>query len=215
MATGLTADVLVAGAGPTGLTVALQLHDHGAGVRIVDRRPEAFRPSRAMIVQPRTLEVLRPLDVTDALLDRGDRAPQALLHLGRRQVPVSLGDLTLPDTAFPHLTLLRQMDVEEVLIEALARRGVAVERGTELVGMRPDPGSVLATRRSLAGTQEARFRFLAACDGQASRARTLAGIGWHGGPYREDAVLADLELDTELAPGVGHVVAPRGAPAVP
>jgi glycine/D-amino acid oxidase-like deaminating enzyme len=78
-------DVLVVGAGPTGLTTALQAHDHGAEVRIVEQRPRAFRPSRAMIVHPRTLESLRPLGVTDALLDRGDRAPKAELDLRRRR----------------------------------------------------------------------------------------------------------------------------------
>ena len=66
-------DVLVVGAGPTGLTTALQAHDNGATVRIVERRPEAFRPSRAMIMHSRTLESLRPLGVTDSLLDRGDQ----------------------------------------------------------------------------------------------------------------------------------------------
>ncbi|MFJ8817523.1 FAD-dependent monooxygenase [Amycolatopsis thermoflava] len=212
MAAGLdrvSADVLVAGAGPTGLTAALVLHDHGAAVRIVDRRPAAFRPSRAMIVHPRTLEVLRPLGVTAALLDRGDRSPEAELHLGRRRVRVRLNALDLPDTAFPHLTLLRQMDVEDVLLGALARRGVRVERGTELAGLRAGPGSVTATLRSAAGAREERYRFLAGCDGQASAVRAQAGLGWRGGPYREDALLADLDLDTGLTPGVAHVVAGR------
>ena len=66
----LTADILVAGAGPAGLALALQAHDHGAVVRVVDRRPEAIRPSRALILHARTLEVLRPLGVTQALLAR-------------------------------------------------------------------------------------------------------------------------------------------------
>ena len=64
-------DVLVVGAGPTGLTLALQASEHGASVRIVERRTDAFRPSRAMIVHPRTLEVLRPLGVTHDLVARG------------------------------------------------------------------------------------------------------------------------------------------------
>ena len=55
------ADILVAGAGPAELALALQAHDHGAVVRVVERRPEAFRPSRALILHSRTLEVLRPL----------------------------------------------------------------------------------------------------------------------------------------------------------
>src|SRR5918912_547683 len=75
-------DVLVVGAGPTGLALALQAHAHGARVRVVERRPEAFRPSRALIVHARTLEVLRPLGVVDALLARTDTAPTARLHVG-------------------------------------------------------------------------------------------------------------------------------------
>ena len=82
------ADILVAGACPGGLALALQAHDHGAAVRIIDRRPEAYRPSRALILHARTLEVLRPLAVTGALLARADTAPAADLHLGDRVVRV-------------------------------------------------------------------------------------------------------------------------------
>ena len=85
---GLTADILVAGAGPAGLALALQAHAHGAAVRIIDRRPEAARPSRALILHARTLEVLRPLGVTQALLARADTAPAADLRLGARAVRV-------------------------------------------------------------------------------------------------------------------------------
>ena len=122
--------ILVAGAGPAGL--ALQAHDHGAVVRVIDRRPEAVRLSRALILHARTLEVLRPLGVTRALLARADIAPTADPRLGFRVVRVTFGDLALPDTAFPHLSLVRQMDVERVLAQALADRGVEVERDTEL-----------------------------------------------------------------------------------
>jgi magnesium-transporting ATPase (P-type) len=114
----------VAGAGPAGLALALQAHDHGATVRIVDRRPEAVRPSRALILHARTLEVLRPIGVTSALPARADTAPAADLRLGGRAVRVTFGDLALPDTAFSHLTLVRQMEVERVLAGALADRGV-------------------------------------------------------------------------------------------
>ena len=72
----------MAGAGPAGLALALQAHDHGAVVRVVDRRPEAVRPSRALILHARTLEVLRPLGVDEALLARADIAPAADLRLG-------------------------------------------------------------------------------------------------------------------------------------
>ncbi len=101
-------DVLVVGAGPTGLAAALIAHDHGAHVRIVDRRPDAPRFSRAFLVQSRTLEVLRPHGVTDELLALGDSNPQVHLHLRRRCVPVHVGEIRLPDTAFPNFLLVRQ-----------------------------------------------------------------------------------------------------------
>ncbi|MEV0283555.1 FAD-dependent monooxygenase [Kribbella sp. NPDC050820] len=205
-------DVLVVGAGPAGLTTALQAVAHGASVRVVERRPDAFRPSRALIVHPRTLECLRPLGVTGELLDRGDIAPRAELHLGHRRVSVELSGLDLPDTAFPHLTLVRQADVEEVLAQALARRGVTIERGVELTDAAftgYGGGLVRATLRSAAGIEDTTCRFVAGCDGPDSTVRRLAGIGWRGASYRQEVVLADVELTGDLSPGVVHVAAGR------
>jgi 2-polyprenyl-6-methoxyphenol hydroxylase-like FAD-dependent oxidoreductase len=201
--------VLVAGAGPAGLALALQAHAHGAAVRIIDRRPEAGRPSRALILHARTLEVLRPLGVTQALLARADIAPAADLRLGSRVVRVTLGDLALPDTAFPHLSLVRQMDVERVLAQALTDRGVTVERGTELAAVREEPGGVRAVLRSTAGAEEARFGFAAGCDGPASTVRAQAGLGWTGRLYPVEIVLADAELDGDLPDDAAQVVAGR------
>jgi 2-polyprenyl-6-methoxyphenol hydroxylase-like FAD-dependent oxidoreductase len=95
------ADLLVVGAGPTGLALALQAHDHGARVRVVERRT-GRRPSRALVVHPRTLEQLRPLGVVPALAARADRDPEARLHLGAREVAVRIADLAVPGTAFGH-----------------------------------------------------------------------------------------------------------------
>ena len=203
------ADILVAGAGPAGLTLALQAHDHGAAVRVIDRRPEAARPSRALILHSRTLEVLRPLGVTQALLARADIAPAADLRLGSRMVRVTLGGLALPDTAYPHLSLIRQADVERVLARALADRGIHVEHGTELAEVRDRPGAVRATLRSPAGTEEVLSGFVAGCDGPASTVRAQAGIGWPGDQYPVEVILADAELDGDLADDAATVVAGR------
>jgi 2-polyprenyl-6-methoxyphenol hydroxylase-like FAD-dependent oxidoreductase len=204
-----TTDILVVGAGPAGLALALQAHDHGAAVRIIDRRPEADRPSRALILHSRTLEVLRPLGVTQALLARADIAPTADLQLGSRVIQVTLADLALPDTAFPHLSLIRQMDVERVLAEALADRGVEIERGTELTGLCDGPDGVRTVLRSPRMGGEALFGVAVGCDGPASTVRAQAGIGWPGRTYPVEIVLADAELDGDLARDTARVVAGR------
>ncbi|HSP53707.1 MAG TPA: FAD-dependent monooxygenase [Cryobacterium sp.] len=208
---GPPAEILVVGAGTTGLALALQAHDHGARVRIVDRRPELFRPSRAMLMHPRTLEVLRPLGVTDALLAHGDTAASAQLHLRSRVVSVRIEALDLPGTAFPHLLLIRQADVEAVLAEALEQRGVRVERGAELVGFRLRPRRAVIRRAG--ELTEIPYRYLVGCDGAASLVRGRVGA-WRGGDYAQEVVLADLDLrptgsSGSLEPGATHVVAAR------
>jgi 2-polyprenyl-6-methoxyphenol hydroxylase-like FAD-dependent oxidoreductase len=203
-------DVLVVGAGPTGLALALQAHDHGARVAVLERRPDRWRPSRALIMHPRTLEVLRPLGVTQALLARGDTAPRVELHLGHHAVPVGLDRFDLDDTAFPHLVLVRQADVETVLAGALADRGVTVQRDATVCGVRTAGREVIATFRRAGREEQTTARYLVGCDGTGSTIRRGAGIGWKGAPYRHDVLLADVELDGDLAPGVAHVVAGRG-----
>lgn len=217
-------DVLVVGAGPAGLATALQAHAHGATVRVVDRRAERVRPSRAMMLHARALEGLRPLGVTDELLSRADTTPEARIHLGKRVVQARLGHADLPDTAFPHLTLVRQADVEDVLWRALKARDVPVDWGVEFRGLAVSPGRDGALRADLRlangnfpggnGLPAGRFeghleqhdcRFLAGCDGQSSTVRGLVGAEWRGAPYRVEAVLADLELDGPLDPGLLHV----------
>ena len=208
---GPPAEILVVGAGTTGLALALQAHDHGARVRIIERRTDLFRPSRAMLMYPSTLEVLRPLGVTDALLARGATAASACLHLRSRVVAVGTPQLDLPGTAFPHLLLIRQADVEAVLSGALEERGVSVERGTELVGFRLRPRRALIRRAEELG--EIPYRYLVGCDGAASLVRGRVGA-WRGGDYAQEVLLADLGLRAAgaaapLQRGATHVVAAR------
>jgi 2-polyprenyl-6-methoxyphenol hydroxylase-like FAD-dependent oxidoreductase len=116
-------DVLVVGAGPTGLALALQARACDATVRVVERRTEAWRPSRALLVHARTLEVLRPLGVVEPLLERARVAPRLLMHLGARTVDIPTGAPGLTTTPYAHLTLARQADIESTLAVALPSAG--------------------------------------------------------------------------------------------
>ncbi|MET9275506.1 FAD-dependent monooxygenase [Kribbella sp. NPDC003557] len=198
--------VLVVGAGPTGLALALQAQALGAEVRVIDRRPEAARPSRAMMLHARSLEVLRPLGVADALLRYADSAPTVRLHLRGRVLPVSIAQLAVPDTPYPHLTLLPQARVESVLAAALESRGVTIERGVELVGLTSARSGV---RARLRGADPASCDYLVGCDGADSTVRRAVGIRTTGGVYDREIVQADLELDGGLGTDTAHVSTTR------
>jgi 2-polyprenyl-6-methoxyphenol hydroxylase-like FAD-dependent oxidoreductase len=192
-------DVLVVGAGPTGLTLAAQLQAMGATCRIVDRQPDRVHESRALAIQPRTLEVLRGLGITEQLLKRGNDAVWVQLHAGARTVRVRLFGLGLGDTAYPFLLFVSQAETEAVLIDHLASRGVGVERRVELLDFQAREDAITCTLRHGDGrTEQVRTRYLVGCDGAHSTVRRGAAIPFEGGAYPQTFALADLEVDGGL-----------------
>ena len=129
-------DVLIVGAGPTGLVLALWLTKLGVKVRIIDKTAEPGTTSRALAVQARTLELYRQLDLADAVVASGHKVPAVNLWVkgeaaARRRVSSNVGaDLT----PYPFLHIFPQDQHERLLIERLEKLGVAVERRTELIG---------------------------------------------------------------------------------
>jgi 2-polyprenyl-6-methoxyphenol hydroxylase-like FAD-dependent oxidoreductase len=205
--------VLIVGAGPTGLTLAAQLQALGASVRIVDRQLDRVHESRALAVQARTLEVLRPLGIAEQLVDRGNDAVQLRLHFGERVVPIRLFDVGLEDTAYPFLLFVSQAETEAVLNEHLAERGVEVERSVELVTFSAGEQHVTCTLRHCDGsTERVRARYLVGCDGAHSSVRQGAGIPFEGGRYPQTFALGDLEADGDLEHGAAHAFV--GAPGM-
>jgi 2-polyprenyl-6-methoxyphenol hydroxylase-like FAD-dependent oxidoreductase len=199
------ADVLVVGAGPTGLTLAAQVHALGARVRIVDRQPDRVHESRALAVQPRTLEVLRGLGIAQTLVERGNDTSRLQMHAGERVIAVRLFDVGLEDTAYPFLLFISQTETEAVLNEHLAEQGVRVERGVELLEFQAGQEAVLCTvRHRDEGTERLHARYLVGCDGAHSSVRQGAAIPFEGGAYPQTFVLGDLEVDGDLERDVGH-----------
>lgn len=202
-------DVLVVGAGPVGMALALQAHQLGAVVQLVERRTDLARPSRAMLLWPRTLEALHRLGVDAELAEHPAARLRSEVHLGRHAVPLALADLAVAGEPQPPL-MVRQADVERALHRAVAGRGIPLATGTELVDLvLDDGGGAVAVLSAADGTRRVRrCRFVVGCDGADSAVRQRAGIPWEGRTYRQEAVLADLET-AGLSRDAAHIGAGR------
>ena len=147
-------DVIIVGAGPTGLMLANQLVRRGVRARIIDRHAGPARESRALGVQARTLEIYSHLGIADQAVALGKRADGAVLWAqGRRAARVPLGDIGRDVSPYPYLLVLGQDDNERLLGEALRAQGMAVEWNTELVGLAQDTDHVTATLKNPDGTR--------------------------------------------------------------
>ena len=121
----MAADVLIVGAGPTGLVLALWLTAQGVAVRIVDKAAAPGTHSRAMAVQARTLELYRPLGLDREVIAQGHPNPRLNLWVrGRRRARLSLGDAGEGLTAYPYLLIHPQDRHERILAGRLAALGV-------------------------------------------------------------------------------------------
>ena len=189
-------DVLIVGAGPTGLSLAAALAAHGVRPRLIDRARDRAHESRALAIQPRTLEVLAGFGITPRLVERGNRTVQLRIHTRRREAAAPLFDFGLGDTAYPYLLFLSQAETERILGEHLSSSGISVEREVELRGLTSDGGSATATLRHVDGREETVMAsYVIGCDGAHSSVRSAAGISFEGSSYPQTFVLADAEAD--------------------
>jgi 2-polyprenyl-6-methoxyphenol hydroxylase-like FAD-dependent oxidoreductase len=185
-------DVLVVGAGPTGLTVAASLIARGVRTVTVDKQAQGANTSRAAAVNARTLEVLEDLDVARRMVKAGLIAQRFTIRQGPQVlIPVDFSELP---TAHPYTLMLSQADTERLLLERLHELGGEVIRPKVVSRIVQDADGVTATFED---GESIRAGYIVGADGMHSTVRDQAGIGFGGGEFTESFTLADVRLGGE------------------
>ncbi len=204
-------DVLIVGAGPTGLVLALWLTRVGIRVRIIDKTAEAGTTSRALAVQARTLEFYEQLGIADAVVAAGRKMLAANVWVkGKRVAHAVFGEMGVGISPFPYALIYPQDEHERLLIARLAEAGVEVERQTELLRFEETADGVVGHLRHADGTEEnCTAAYIAGCDGARSTMREALGIGFPGGTYEHMFYVADVQASGETMNGELHVAMDR------
>ncbi|WP_213941597.1 FAD-dependent oxidoreductase [Pseudomonas sp. dw_612] len=200
-------DVLIIGAGPTGLVLALWLSKLGVQVRIIDKTSAPGTTSRALAVQARTLELYRQLDLADTIVRNGHRVAaanfwvkgEAVAHLPLTRVGEGL-------TPYAFLEIFPQDEHEQLLIERLETFGTRVERNTELEHFTETGDGITAQLRLPDGQEETcQACYIAGCDGARSIVRKTLDSGFPGGTYQQIFYVADVQASGPAFNGELHV----------
>jgi 2-polyprenyl-6-methoxyphenol hydroxylase-like FAD-dependent oxidoreductase len=199
--------VLIIGAGPTGLVLALWLTRLGVRVRIIDKTAEPGTTSRAVAVQARTLELYRQVDLADAVVEGGVKVAAANLWVrGTRLARVPLQRLGEGLSPFPYPLTYPQDAHERLLIQRLETLGVNVERPAELVRFDQNTEGVRAVLKGSDRSEEiCEAAYLAGCDGARSTVREALATGFPGGTYSGLFYVADVDAAGPVADGEIHV----------
>lgn len=188
-------DVLIVGAGPTGLMLADQLARRGVRAMIIDRHSGPAQQSRAMAVQARTLEIYSKMGLIDQALELGTPGLGANMWAnGKRMARIPLGDIGKSLSPFPFVLMLGQDDNERIMGAKLNDYGVEAQWNTELIAFEQKPDYVDATIKQPDGSNRTiRAAWVAGCDGSRSAVRELSGITFPGAPYEHIFFVADTE----------------------
>lgn len=202
-----TTQVLIVGAGPTGLVLALWLTRLGVRVRIIDKTAEPGTTSRALVVHARTLEFYRQLGLAEDVVRLGREFVGANLWVkGRRAGHIELGAIGEGLSPFPFAIVFPQDEHEKLLIDRLATLGINVERNTELIDFEERGDKIVARIERPEGIEETcEADFLAGCDGSHSTVRESLNIGFPGGTYERMFYVADTIATGSIVDGELHI----------
>ena len=191
--------ILVVGAGPTGMSAAIELRRAGLDVRIIDKSEHLAQHSQALVVQARTLEQFQRYGIAEKAVARGRKPKEAAFWSdGKKILSVEFDRIK---SRYPYVLMLPQNETEAILNEHMESLGAKTERGIELMGLTQENDKVIATLRHRDGSEEeVRPRWVIGCDGAHSRVREKLGIPFEGQGVGLSFFLGDMEIDGPDAP---------------
>lgn len=194
-------EVLIVGAGPTGLALACQLMRYGIDFVIVDKNQSTTEYSKAIGVHARTLEIYEQIGLADPLIAAGTKAEKVrLIEGGKIRGEVYLGKIGEGMSPYPFLLLVEQGKHERIVYDHIAANGRRVRWATELTGFEESDKGISATVRSADGTAETiEAKYLVGCDGSGSFVRHSLGLGFGGSTFERHFYVADVEIVSQFS----------------
>jgi len=189
--------ILIVGAGPTGLTLACVLQRAGISFRIIDKKAQATETSNALGIHARTLELLEDLGVVDDFLAQGKKIHQACMH--SKGKTIAKLDLTQINSLYNYVLVLPQSGTEKILGQHLQSKGTHIEYDTKLIDLDEKNSHYTVTIQHESTNTHVHPQYIVACDGAHSNVRRFCGMEFKGNEIPEQFVLCDANVTTDLS----------------
>lgn len=190
--------VIIIGAGPVGLTIAIELYRYGIPFRIIDKNEGPVTTSNALGIHVRTLEIWDMMGIADSAINAGKKIIAANMFANNQRIAhIEFKDLV---TKYPFLLSLPQSETEKILTDYLEKNNVFIERKTELVSFEQNSSEIQVTLSKNGQIEKATFSWLVACDGSHSAVRDKLKLNFIGEDLKQHFIMSDIQIETKLDP---------------